>query len=114
MKALSSIELTEKEKKAVIEAAQLLKSHLPVSRVVLFGSKATGQADTGSDIDLLFISSCPVSSKLRSKISEVIANINLQNDVALSSIVVSEKDWSEGLFHHTLIRSEIERQGCEV
>ena len=114
MKTIESISLPQKERSAILQAAESIKIGLPVSRVILFGSMARETADPYSDIDLLVLTSCSVSSKLRASVSEKLAEINLQHDVALSSITVSENDWSEGLIHHMLIHNEIERDGCEV
>ena len=114
MRTLENTKLTQKEHESVLEAARVLKSELPVSRVVLFGSKARGTGDVYSDIDLLVLTSCPVTALLRERVSELLAEINLENDVTLSSIVVSQQEWSDGLIHHMLIFSEVEREGCEV
>lgn len=114
MKTLSRAHLTEKERRSIEEAARRLKSELPVSRVVLFGSKARGTAAVDSDIDLLVLTSSAVTATLRRQISDRIFDVNLENDVVLCSIVVSEQEWSEGLIRHMLIHSEVERDGCEV
>ncbi len=114
MKTLDSLTISENERAAIVRAREILTADLPVSRVVLFGSRARGQGDRYSDIDLLVLTSCPVNSKLRSDVSDRLAEINLQSDVMLSSVVVSEKDWSEGLVRYMLIHSEVEKDGCEV
>lgn len=114
MKVLESVKLSQKERDSIVEASQALKLDLPVTRVILFGSKARGTGEPDSDIDLLVLTSCPVSSELRAAISERLAEVNLQNDVLLTSVVVSEQDWSNGLIRHTLIHSEIEKDGCEI
>lgn len=114
MRTLENTKLTQKEHESVLEVARVLKSDLPISRVVLFGSKARGAGDMYSDIDLLVLTSCPVTASLRESISERLAQINLENDVMLSSVAVSEQDWSEGLVHHMLIHREVERDGCEI
>jgi len=114
MKTLESAKLVEKEQGSILKAARVLKSDLPISRVILFGSKARGSGDLYSDIDLLVLASCPVTAGLRESISERLAQINLENDVMLSSVAVSEQDWSEGLVHHMLIHREVERDGCEI
>ena len=114
MRTLDSVTISENERAAAVRARETLMADLPVSRVVLFGSKARGQGDSYSDIDLLVLTSCPVNSKLRRDVSDRLAEINLQNDVMLSSVVVSEKDWSDGLIHHMLIHSEVEKDGCQI
>jgi predicted nucleotidyltransferase len=50
MRKLDSINLAEKDRASVVQAARSLKSELPVSKVILFGSKARGQADVRSDL----------------------------------------------------------------
>jgi len=40
MKTVDSLKLAQKERYSILEAAQALKSDLPVTRVILFGSKA--------------------------------------------------------------------------
>ena len=114
MKTLDAIKLAENDRNSVMQAASSLKSELPVSKVILFGSKARGQADIYSDIDILVIISCPVTTRLRGIVSDKLAEINLQNDVLMSSVVVFEKDWSDGLIRYMPIYSEVQRDGCEV
>jgi predicted nucleotidyltransferase len=114
MKTLGSANLTKKEQDSILKASEALKADLPVMRVILFGSKARGTGKSDSDIDLLILTSCPVSSGLRAAISERIADINLQNDVSLTSVVISEEDWLSGLIRYSLIHNEVERDGCEV
>lgn len=114
MKTLETAKLSQKERESILEAVRALKSDLPVTRVILFGSKARGEDQPDSDIDLLVLTSCPVSSKLRATVSDRLADINLQNDVLLTSVVVSEQDWSSGLIRYMLIHDEVEKDGCEI
>ncbi len=114
MKTLENTKISENEKAAILQAKNTITVDFPVSRIVLFGSKARGEDDIYSDIDLLVLTSCPVNGKLRRDISDRLAEINLQNDVMISSVVVSEKDWSDGLIHHMLIHSEVEKDGCQI
>jgi predicted nucleotidyltransferase len=114
MRTLDRAGLSKEERSAVEEAAMLLKSDLPVERVILFGSKARGTGTEDSDIDLLVLTSRPVTPLLRREVSDRLFEVNLRNDVLLCSTMVSEEDWSNGLIRHMLIHSEVERDGCEV
>ena len=114
MRTLENARLLHKERHSILEASQSLKSDLPVTRVILFGSKARGTGEPDSDIDLVVLTSCPVNTKLRTAISDRLADINLRNDVSLTSIVVSEQEWSSGLTRYMLIHEEVERYGCEI
>ena len=114
MKTLDQAKLTEIERKSVKEAARVLTSELPVTRVILFGSKARGDAEPDSDIDLLVLTSCPVTTELRHEITHRLCGINLDYDVCLSRIAVSEEEWESGLIRHMPIQNNIEREGCMV
>ena len=114
MRTLDRAKLSEKERRAIEEAGLLLKSDLPVERVILFGSKARGTGAKDSDIDLLVLTSRPVTPFLRREVSGRLFEVNLRNDVLLCSTVASEEDWSNGLIRHMLIHGEVERDGCEV
>ena len=114
MRTLDSINLVKKDRVSVVEAARSLKAELPVSAVILFGSKARGQGDAYSDLDILVILSAPVTPRLRDAVSEKLAEINLQNDVVLSSVVVSEEDWTDGLLRYMPLHAEVQRDGCEI
>ncbi len=114
MRTINAVKLSPKDYQSLLKASKMLKSEFPVSNVILFGSKARGTGTADSDIDLLVLTNTPATHKLRGSISEGIAVINLENDVEISTIVVSESDWQSGLVSHTLIKSEILRDGCLI
>ena len=114
MRTLNTINLAVKERSSILQAVDSFRSRLPVSKVILFGSKARGSSDAASDIDLLVLTSCPVTPALRDSVSDKLAEINLQNDVLLSSVVVCEQDWRDGLIRYMPIYNEVQRDGCEI
>ncbi|HUS91791.1 MAG TPA: nucleotidyltransferase domain-containing protein [Phycisphaerae bacterium] len=114
MKTLDSANLRANERRAIEEAASVLKSDMPVTRVLLFGSRARGRGAAGSDVDLLVLTSGPVTPELRRGVSERLFEVGLENDTVLASVVVSQEDWSVGLVRQMLLHSEVERDGCEV
>jgi predicted nucleotidyltransferase len=114
MKTLEQIRLTERDRRCLTEAAATLKSKLPVERVILFGSKARGDAAADSDIDLLVLTSRPVTPELREALSDLAFQVSLRNDAVLSFIAASSQEWDNGLLRYTLIHQEVERDGCEI
>ncbi len=114
MKTLDDVKLSDNERASIIEAARVLKAELPVSRVILFGSKVRGDAEPDSDIDLLVLTSCPVTTELRYEITQSFFDISLERDVSLSRIVVSEDDWLNGLIRYMPIHDNIEKEGCAI
>ena len=60
MKTIDNLSLRDNEKKAIQEATGMLKEKFPVKEVILFGSKARGDDDEDSDIDLLLLTTCQI------------------------------------------------------
>lgn len=114
MKTLNDIDLAENERRAIEELAAALKSELPVTRVILFGSKARGTAEPDSDVDVLVLTSCPVTCALRDEVSDRAFEANLRHDVLVCPVTIWQDEWTDGLVRYLLIHSEVERDGCEV
>ena len=106
--------ITSSDQMIINLAAQRLKKQLPVSRVILFGSKAKRADHAESDIDLLVLTSTPITPSLRAAISGCLADINLQHDTALSSVAVYEQEWEHGIARYTLLHDEVQRDGIEI
>ena len=60
MKSLQKVPLLKPEREAVETAGGTLQQTMPIERVILFGSKARGDADTCSDFDLLLLTAHPL------------------------------------------------------
>lgn len=59
--------------------------------MVLFGSQARGDAEAGSDIDLLVVLRDTVDpvGEIR-RVSDTVADVSLQNDIVISCVFVDE------------------------
>lgn len=66
-----------------------------LKRVLLFGSYARGDAEEGSDIDLLLIFESEVSSDTRQKIRAFSNSLSLKYDVVISEFLFTEKDFQK-------------------
>ena len=112
MKTLAELELSTKDRGAVEAAADLLRSRFPVDQVVLFGSKARGTDDAESDIDLLVVTSRPLSWQERHSLIDALFDVELNHDVVISTLVVFQDDWENGPWRVVPIRKNIERDGA--
>ena len=112
MKTLDEIDLNEKDRLAVIKAAAILRERFPVEQLVLFGSKARGDDDPESDIDLLVLTNNRLTWQERDMITSALFDLQLELEVVISTLVVPEEEWNQGLYQVLPIRSEIERDGA--
>jgi predicted nucleotidyltransferase len=66
-------------------------------RVVLFGSRARGQAYRDSDVDLMLVLRGPVDPNEESRrVSSVLAELSLKHDAVISCVYLSEEDYYTG------------------
>ena len=114
MKNLDDLDLSEWEKKAIADATRMLKDRFPVEEVILFGSKARGDDDKESDIDLLLLTTRPIHWKERKAIVHALFDLGLEYDVLFSIAVNTVHDWHEGICMAFPIHKEITREGVMI
>ena len=111
VKSLDEIPLAPRDREAIGEAVAALRQVLDVERIVLFGSKARGDDDPESDIDLLVLTRGSTSSDDRVRVADAIYPIQLRLGVVLSPLLVPAEEWRSGLIAFHPIHAEIEEHG---
>ena len=111
MKTLAQLSLKANDRKAIEAAKDLLVQRYPVELIVLYGSKARGTDDAESDIDLLVLTTRELTWRERNAITDALYDIQLAHGVVISTLVVSQHEWSEGHYSVLPIHDEIERYG---
>ena len=111
MRSIDALSLNHREKLAISEASQLLKDQFSAARVILFGSKARGDDDEESDIDLLVLIPERVTWNHRKAINDALFDIELRHDVVISPLTTTIEEWDEGLFSVLPIHAEITERG---
>ncbi|RMD60997.1 nucleotidyltransferase domain-containing protein [Candidatus Parcubacteria bacterium] len=86
--------LSEDEQTAIRTYIQEIRKQFPdeILSVALFGSKARGDDDPESDIDLLVITNSE-SYDLRSALWQMASEISLNFDVLISAHIFSQERW---------------------
>ncbi len=111
MKRVSDINLKGRDRKAIDVAVHLLRKDFPVTRVVLYGSKAKGTDHEESDIDLLVLTSRDLCWQERDTITDTLSDVELAHDVVISTLVVPVHEWSAGRYAVLPIHDEVDRIG---
>jgi predicted nucleotidyltransferase len=88
--------LTTSERAAITEYVAHIRSQFPdrIFSVTLFGSKARGDADAESDIDLLVLVDAQ-DHEFRSELWRIASDVSLEHNVVLSVRVFAQARWSE-------------------
>jgi predicted nucleotidyltransferase len=87
-------DLTAKERRAIDAYLDRLHERFPgeILQVTLFGSKARGDSDPWSDIDILTVVR-EESWPLREEINTLAARVSLEYDVLLGPRVIGQERW---------------------
>ncbi len=110
-KTLASLRISKNEREAVKAASHILRVRFPITQIILFGSKARGDDDEESDIDLLLLTDRKIVWKERKAIIDALFEIELSYDVVLSPLMVPDQEWNEGAFSVMPIHEEIANDG---
>jgi predicted nucleotidyltransferase len=111
MKRLDQINLRPNERAAIEAAAALLRERLPVSQVILFGSKARGDSEPDSDIDLLLLTARRLSWDEEKQLGHLLYPLQLEYDVFFGTLEIPEEEWYHGVYQVLPLRTEVERDG---
>ncbi len=114
MKSFESTSLMKNESDAIKAAIRMLKSEFSVSKVILFGSKARGDHDEHSDIDLLVVASKLLHWKEEKAIVGALFDIGMEYNVIFSPLFTSVDEWENGIFTEFPVYQEISRDGAVV
>ncbi|MBW1848960.1 MAG: nucleotidyltransferase domain-containing protein [Deltaproteobacteria bacterium] len=114
MKDFKSIKLSKDERLAIKAAAIMLKTRFSANEVILFGSKARGDHDEHSDIDLLVVASKLLHWREEKAIIGALFDIGMEYDVIFSPLFTFVDEWGNGIFTEFPVYQEISRDGAVV
>jgi predicted nucleotidyltransferase len=85
--------------------------NLDLKAIFLFGSYARGEAEEGSDIDILLIFKNKISSELTCKVREISNALSLKYDVVISEFLFTEKEFQK---YNTPFLLNVKKEGILI
>lgn len=113
-KGITDLPLRPNEKAALEDLKNGLKKTFDGCDLVLFGSRARGEGDAQSDLDVLILVPGTVDRTMREAINEISYSIELRQDVVFGKIIRGKKEWSSRLSRALPLHSTIEREGVPL
>ncbi len=74
----------------------LLSERLSVHKVILFGSRARGDADPDSDMDVIVVLEGPYTPSARNQVSDCAWEAGFEHGIVVAPVVYSREEWENG------------------
>ncbi len=106
--------MNEKDFKLVATFKQkLLENQIPVREVIVFGSRARGDVEPDSDLDVLVLLE-HTSFELERQVSHYAWEVGFEEDVLIQSIVMTYQQAKKGPEKSSLFLQAVEKDGVSV
>jgi len=102
------------EKAILTRLRLLIKERIALHRMVLFGSRARGDAEPDSDMDVLVVLDGRADRAARDIVSDCAWEAGLEQGIVVVPIVVSRQEWEEGPERYSLLAEAILAEGVPV
>jgi predicted nucleotidyltransferase len=112
--SLAAAQLTDAERAALVDLARTLRERCGAREVILFGSRARGDAGPDSDIDVLCLNELGATWEACNQIWTTAAEVRDRHDVFFQVIVVGWDDWDHGVSQALPLKRNVERDGIRL
>lgn len=91
-----------------------LAGRLDVSEIILFGSRARGDAEPFSDMDVIVLFEGTVDDRCRDLVSDCAWAAGLESGIVLVPIVFSRTEWESNAARFSLLGRAVAQEGHRV
>jgi predicted nucleotidyltransferase len=104
----------EADKALLAQCRQAIRRAVPDADIILYGSRARGDAGEYSDYDLLVLVDQPVSMALKDRILSSIYPLELETGAMLTLVTYNRRQWESLPYREMPFHKNIERDGVLV
>ncbi len=104
--------VTDRDMAIIRELRRRLDKIVPLQRLILFGSRARGDALPDSDMDVIVIvDDVDEDGTIQDAVSSCAWEVGLENGVLIVPILYSRSDWEQSPERSSLLVMAVEREG---
>lgn len=103
--------MTDTEKQIMSRFKALLQEKLRVSGVIVFGSRARGDADEYSDFDVVVVLDDELTDSVRDYVSDCAWHAGFREGIVVVPVVFSTQEWQGGAVRNSLLARAVEMEG---
>lgn len=112
MKQLKDYKAINKLEMDILERSRnAIKNIESSAKIILYGSRARGDAEPESDYDLLILTDGEVTIDREDVFRRQLFSIELETGAVLTVILMREKDWNSTLYNAMPLCQNIQREG---
>jgi predicted nucleotidyltransferase len=98
----------------LVQAREAVRAVEPGAAVILYGSRARGDAAPDSDWDLLVLLDGPVDWRREEAVRRPLIWLGIDSDAVLTVLVYSRQDWQSALYQAMPLHQSVSREGVAL
>ncbi len=106
--------VTEIEKIVLDRFKALLSEQMELYRLILFGSRARGDADPDSDLDVLVVLDSQTTDSRKDLVSDCAWKAGFEYGLVVVPIVFARQEWEEGPERYSLLIQAVQAEGISI
>ena len=106
--------MTTTERSVLDDFKRRLSRRLAVHSVLLFGSRARGDADVDSDMDVIVVLHGAADAKAEDYVRLCAWEAGVEQGIIVVPVTVSRAEWQDGPLSSSLLALAVEREGVAI
>jgi len=114
LKTIDQVKLRDNEKKALEELKQRILERFPNAKIILYGSKARGDDEEFSDLDLLVLIDSQINRNIKEEVTQIKYKMELKYDVVFGTLIENIDFWESAIANAMPLHCNIDREGISI